>query len=234
MIQNNKVPQSNEQQPGKSSENIEQGFGFQEVSPSAPQPKENQTKAKRLKPSFAVRLYHSYRRRKQYSPRPSIWERASIYFTAVIALCTGVQACIYWQQKGIMESSSRPYVGVTEISPKHNQEVNATDILATINNFGSRPAFDVSATWIGTINGKPIITIGRGQKPFTLFPKRPVYLQARIDRTEWERIEAEEDSLIYKILISYRFTETGPMIEQCERDEYFPLVKAFFPESCVH
>jgi len=232
VIQDDKVPQKRDQQSTERGQYLKEGFRLQKISPTAPQPKDNQKKGKRNKPAIAIRLWRSCRRRKHGATRPSGWERATVWLTAVIALCTGVQALIYWQQKGIMEFSSRPYVGLAVISSAYNEQANAMDVSATIDNFGTTPAFDFSGTWTGTINGKAMPGFGQAQQPYVLPPKRSVGLQARFSKNDWDRIDSGQDRLILKVVISYRFSKNSSLVTECEEDEYYPLAKAFFPGGC--
>src|SRR6266404_637013 len=59
-----------------------------------------------VKPRLPLRLWRYFRRRQIATP-PANWaEMSTVLITLVIALVGAVQAGIYWQQKGIMESSS--------------------------------------------------------------------------------------------------------------------------------
>jgi hypothetical protein len=107
MIQKDEVPQNDQLQTGESKDNFIQGLGSQEPPPSAPKSSGNYEKRKRQKPSFVVRMWRIYSRKEQRPSRDNNLEKATVFLTAVIAVCTGIQACIYWQQKGIMESSGQ-------------------------------------------------------------------------------------------------------------------------------
>jgi hypothetical protein len=227
------VPDGHAEKPNQSFKRVADGLETSQGTPKQPASNNNRYEPKnRKKPILLVRFFRIWRKIQKSRPPASTAEKLTVFVTFVIALTGGVQACIYRQEKAIMESSSRPYVGVAQITPSYNKEAKATDVVATINNFGARPAFDLSATWTGLVNGKRLPALGQAQEPFTLFPKRPVFLQSRFSADDWERIASGQDQLIYRISIKYRFAEDAPLTTHCEEDEYMPLGNAFFPEAC--
>jgi len=227
------VPDRNANKPNQSFKRVTDGLETSQATPEQPASNDNRYKPKnRKKTILLVRFFRIWRRMRKGRPPANTAEKLTVFVTCVIAFTGVVQACIYRQQRAIMESSSRPYVGVAEITPSYNKEVKATDVVATVNNFGATPAFDVSVTWTGTVNGKQLPAFGQPQEPFTLFPKRPVFLKSRLSTDDWERIASGQDRLVYKISIKCRFAEDAPLTTHCEQDEYRPLGSAFSPEAC--
>ena len=162
----------------------------------------------------------------------TFWSQVGLGLIGIVALCIyHGRLTVMKGQIAIMKASSRPYVGISTIKADPTQ--NGAAIIATINNFGTRPAFDFSAHWTILINGSSIAETGTRQEPFTLFPGRPVGLSASIGNQHWPGIAQGQDTLVIRATIRYRLRDDGPTDSYCEKNEYNALAKMFSPGKCT-
>src|SRR5262245_22325581 len=86
----------------------QRGPAMQRTPEGMQRPDPQQTAEYRVKkPSLFIRLWHIRRRRQQKSAPPNWAEKITAFLIFVTACIAGLQACIYHQQKTIMESSGK-------------------------------------------------------------------------------------------------------------------------------
>ncbi|MGO9824165.1 MAG: hypothetical protein ACLPMG_02710 [Terriglobales bacterium] len=66
----------------------------------------------RKQPRLFIRIWHIHRKRQQRVSPPNVAEKITVFLIVVTAAIGAVQAIIYSQQKRIMESQTRPWIGI--------------------------------------------------------------------------------------------------------------------------
>jgi hypothetical protein len=138
------------------------------------------------------------------------------------------------KQTDILEANSRPYVGIEAINPTENSDHTGALVMASVKNFGTKPAIDLSGRWTAYLNGQeiPRREDRSVKEPYLFLPGRIVWFQANIGGDKWQRISAGQDTLAFQVQISYKLRENGPSESYCEQDEYNALAKKFSPSKC--